>query len=123
MEPEEMDEFEHGLKQALERMPAPPGLKHRLMERRQAQYEVKRRRRIVWWQRLAVAAALLCMLAGAWMWRNAVQRRQGEEARRQVVLALRITNRALNLMQSQLAAHNQNGASGETTSNSKESLP
>lgn len=123
MEPEEMDEFERGLKQALERMPAPPGLKRRLMERRQAQYEMKRHRRIVWWQRLAVAAALLCMLVGAWMWRNAVQRRQGEEARRQVVLALRITNRALNLMQSQLAAHNQSDASDGTTSKSKESLP
>lgn len=106
MEREEMEEFERELKQALERMPAPPGLKHRLMVRKQEEYAL-RHRRVVWWQRLAVAAALLCILAGAWMWRNAEQRRQGEEARRQVILALRITSRALNQMQSQLAAHNQ----------------
>jgi hypothetical protein len=108
VEPEAMDEFERELKQALERVPAPPGMKRRLMERRQAQYAMRRRRRVMWWQRLAVAAALLCMLAGAWIWRNVEQRREGEEARRQVILALRITGRALNQMQSQLAAHNQN---------------
>lgn len=106
MEPEAMNGFERELKQSLERMPAPPGMKHRLMGRRQAQYAM-RRRRVMWWQRCAVAAALLCMLAGAWMWRRSEQRREGEEARRQVVLALRITSRALNQMQSQLAAHNQ----------------
>lgn len=102
-----MDEFERELRQALERVPAPPGLKHRLLARRDAHHEA-RRRRVVWWQRLAVAAALLCMLAGAWMWRRTEQRQAGEEARRQVILALRITNRALQQMQSQLAAHNQN---------------
>lgn len=123
MEPERIDEFERELKQAMERMPAPPGMKHRLMERRQAHYALRRRRRIVWWQRLAVAAALLCMVAGAWMWRNSVQRREGEEARRQVILALRITSRALDQMQSQLAAHNQNQESHGTTSRSKENLP
>ncbi|HEV2134156.1 MAG TPA: hypothetical protein VGR47_07820 [Terracidiphilus sp.] len=106
MELEGMEEFERELKQALERMPAPPGLKHRLMVKKQEQFAM-RRRRVVWWQRLAVAAALICMLAGAWTWRNAEQRREGEEARRQVILALRITSRALNQMQSQLAAHNQ----------------
>jgi hypothetical protein len=108
VEPEATEEFERELKQALERMPAPPGMKRRLMERRQAQYGMRHRRIVAWWQRLAVAAALLCMLAGAWMWRNAEQRREGEAARRQVILALRITSRALDQMQSQLAAHNQN---------------
>lgn len=123
MDFEGMDEFERELKQAMERMPAPPGMKHRLMERREAHYAMRRRQRIVWWQRLAVATALLCMLAGTWMWRSAVQRRQGEEARRQVILALRITSRALDQMQSQLAAHNQNEESQGTSSRSKENLP
>jgi hypothetical protein len=107
-----MDEFERELRQGLERIPAPPGLKHRLMERRQAQY-VLRRRRVVWWQRLAAAAALLCVLAGVLMWRNAERRREGEQARREVILALRITSRALNQMESQLAAHNRNVLSPE----------
>lgn len=112
MEPESMDEFERELRQALEPVPAPPGLKRRLLAQRDAHHEA-RRRRVVWWQRLAVAAALLCMLAGAWTWRRTEQRREGEEARRQVILALRITSRALQQMQSQLAAHNQNVLSHE----------
>lgn len=107
MEPEGMDDFERELRQALEPLPAPPGLKHRLMARRDAQDAMRRRRRVVFWQRLAVAAVLLCAVAGALLWRRAEQRREGEEARRQVILALRITSRALNQMQSQLAAHNQ----------------
>ncbi|HEX8711555.1 MAG TPA: hypothetical protein VF730_06755 [Terracidiphilus sp.] len=106
MGPEGMEEFERELHQALERMPAPPGLKHRLMERREAQFAT-RRRRVVWWQRLAVAAVLLCTLAGGLIWRSIERQREGEAARRQVILALRITNRALSQMQSQLSAHNQ----------------
>jgi hypothetical protein len=102
-----MDEFERELGRGLERIPAPPGLKRRLMERRQAQYAM-RRRRVMWWQRLAAAAALLCVLAGVLMWRNVERRREGEQARREVILALRITSRALNQMDSQLAAHNRN---------------
>ncbi len=107
MEPESTDDFERDLHTALERIPAPPALKRKLMERRQARY-VARRRRVVWWQRMATAAALLCVLAGALMWRSAERRRQGEEARREVIVALRITSRALKQMESQLAAHNQN---------------
>jgi plasmid stabilization system protein ParE len=106
--PEAMDEFERELQSVLEPMPAPPGLKRRLMERREAQCAMRRRRRVIWWQRLAVAAVLLCMLAGGLIWRNLERQREGDEARRQVILALRITNRALSQMQSQLAAHNQN---------------
>lgn len=113
MGPEAMDEFERELRQALERMPAPPGLKQRLMKRREAQYAMRRRRRVIWWQRLAVAAVLLCTLAGALIWRNIERQREGEAARRQVILALRITNRALQQMQSQLSAHNQGVSSRE----------
>ena len=47
------------------------------------------------------------MLAGGWFWHGIQQRRDGQEARRQVILALRITSRALTQMQLQLAAHNQ----------------
>jgi hypothetical protein len=119
VEREGMEEFERELKQALERMPAPPGLKHRLMVRKQEQ-QAMRRRRVVWWQRLAVVAALLCVLGGAWMWRSAEQRREGAEARRQVILALRITRRALDQMQSQLAAHNQDVQSHKQTGSPNE---
>ena len=106
MEPEEIDDFEQQLRLVLEQVPAPPGLKRRVIERRDAQ-RTARRRRVMWWRRLALATAVVCILAGGWFWHGIQQRRDGEEARRQVILALRITSRALTEMQSQLAAHNQ----------------
>ena len=103
-----MDELENALRQALERRPAPPSLKRRVMERREAQRAQQRHGRVVWWQRLAVAATMAGVLAGALVWRHAEQQRKGEEVRREVMTALRITSRALNQMQSQLQAHNRN---------------
>lgn len=101
-----MDEFEQHLHEVLEPMPAPPGFKRRVVERRDTQ-RTALRRRVMWWRRLVLATAAICMLAGAWFWRGSRQRREGEQARRQVILALRITSRALAQMQSQLAAHNR----------------
>jgi len=106
VEPEEIDDFEQQLRLVLEQVPAPPGLRRRVIERRDAQ-RTARRRRVMWWRRLALATAVVCMLAGGWFWHGIQQRRDGEEARRQVILALRITSRALTEMQSQLAAHNR----------------
>lgn len=107
MDPEEIEEFEQQLRLVLEHMPAPRGLKRRVIERRNAQH-ASRRRSVGWWRRLALTTAVICILAGGWFWHAAQQRRDGQEARRQVILALRITSRALTQMQLQLAAHNQN---------------
>ena len=99
-----MDEFERELQQAFTRRPAPPGLKRRLMEKRrrpQPQW------RFVTWQRLAAAIALTAVLAGGVEWRIVEQRRKEEVARRQVLMALRITSRALNQMNAKLAAHSR----------------
>jgi hypothetical protein len=46
-------------------------------------------------------------LGGAYSWRQAVERRKGEEVRREVLTALRITNHALNDMNARLAAHRE----------------
>jgi len=105
VEPEEIDDFEQQMRLVLEQVPAPPGLKRRVIERRDAQRAGRRRR--VMWCRLTLTTAVICMLAGGWFWHGAQQRRDGQEARRQVILALRITSRALTQMQLQLAAHNQ----------------
>ncbi len=118
MGPEEMDKpereeqdasvpLERELRQALERRPAPPSLKRRVMERRQSERAQRRHRRVVFWQRLTAAATLVCVLAAVLVWRNARERRRGEEARQQVLTALRITGRALNQMEAQLAADNR----------------
>jgi len=102
--PEPMDDLERELRQALERRPAPPGLKRRIMERRLRERNERTHRRFVFWQRMAAAATLSAVLAGVFVWRNAAERRRGEEARQQVLTALRITGRALNQMEAQLAA-------------------
>ena len=102
-----MNDLENELRQALERRPAPPSLKHKVMERRDALHAQRRHGHMVWWQRLAVAATLAGVLAGALVWRHLEQQRKGEEVRREVMTALRITSRALDQMQSQLQAHNR----------------
>jgi len=56
------------------------------------------------WQRLAASLALTAILAGGLQWRNVEERRKEEEAREQVMTALRITSHALNQMNARLAA-------------------
>jgi hypothetical protein len=108
MKPDADNEFEQELRQALERRPAPPGMKRRLLERRALN------RRTFWarptfltWQRLAASLAMVAVLAGVMEWRILDQRRKEEMARQEVFTALRITSRALNQMNTQLAAHNR----------------
>jgi hypothetical protein len=106
-------EFEQDLRQALERRPAPPGLKHRLMEKRNQRQAERLRNASMVWQRMAAAVLLTGALAGGFAWRNHEQRLEeqarGEAVRQQVLTALRITNRALNQMNHQLTAHNRDG--------------
>ena len=100
MGPEAMDEFERELAQALERRPAPPGLKRRIMARRQP---VPRRPAILW-QRMAAGVVLAAMLGGGVLWRERQERRRGEAAREQVLTALRIAGHALNDVNERLAS-------------------
>ena len=107
MEPEELDEFERELKMALEPRPAPPSLKGRVMERRGQ----RRRPQSVIWMRLAATLLIGALLGGGLRWglQQREERRQGEEARRQVMIALRVTGKALNQVNLRLAAHNRGG--------------
>ncbi|MDE3186202.1 MAG: hypothetical protein KGM96_01595 [Acidobacteriota bacterium] len=100
-----MDDFERELREAFERRPAPPSLKRRLMEQRRRQ---RPQGRAFVWQRLAASLALAAVLGGAFAWHRAEERRKGEEARRQVLTALRITNHALNEMNERLVSHDRN---------------
>lgn len=100
-----MDDFESELREAFERRPAPPALKRRLMEQRRRQ---RQQRHAFAWQRLAASFALAAVLGGAFAWHRAEERRKGEEARQQVLTALRITSHALNEMNERLAAHDRN---------------
>jgi hypothetical protein len=103
----ERDHFERELTQALERRPAPPSLKRKLMERRSRQRTERLHIHTMWWQRLAASLLMVAALCGGFAWRNREEQRKGEEARRQVLTALRITNHALNQMKTQLAEHDR----------------
>lgn len=96
-----MEDFEKVLRQALERRPAPPSLKRRLMERRRKNAPAGHG---FLWQKIAAAFVLTAMLGGGVAWHQQAEQRKGEAARQQVLTALRITNHALDHMNSQLAA-------------------
>jgi hypothetical protein len=111
VELEPRDDFEKELEQALQRRPAPPSLKRKVMERRGQRSAERRHSQWVVWERLAAGLVLAAVLGGAveWQVRRAEERREGEEARRQVMTALRITGHALNDLNMRLAAHNRSG--------------
>ncbi len=69
--------------------------------------EMRHRSHVLLWQRLAASIALAALLGGAvdWQWQRTEERRRGEEARRQVLTALRITNHALDQVSEHLASH------------------
>jgi ABC-type transport system involved in cytochrome bd biosynthesis fused ATPase/permease subunit len=103
VEPEQRNAFEHELHATMRRAAAPPSLKRRVMERRWQQ-RAERHHRMVWFERVAASLVLVAVVSGAMFWRSAEQKRRGEEAKRQVFAALRITNRALDAMDAQLRA-------------------
>jgi hypothetical protein len=98
----ELEEFEEKLRRAMGHRAAPVGLKQRVLakarERRNAQ-----RGRWWLWQRVAVSAVLAAVVGGAAVYRQVQERRKGEEAREQVMLALRITSKTLDRVNARLA--------------------
>jgi hypothetical protein len=98
---EPMDDFERELQAALGRRPAPTDLKRKVMQG-VSQRTGQRHRRMVWFERLAASLVLAGVVSGAFVWRNAQERRRGEEAKQQVFTALRIANHALEQMNVQL---------------------
>ena len=117
MEFEEMQQFERELKEALQRRPAPPSLKRKVMERRGQQAAERRHSHFVLWQRLAASVLLAAALGGVmeWQLQKSEERRKGEEARRQVMTALRITGHALDQVSEHLSGHGEsNEKDGES---------
>ena len=100
-------EFELELKQAMERRPAPPNLKRRIMQKRSARRTEQHHTSMIWWQRLAASLLVGAVVAGGFGWRQMEERRRGEEAKQQVLTALRITNQVLNNMNRKLAEHDR----------------
>jgi hypothetical protein len=103
-EKQEVEVFERELREAFARRPAPPSLRRSLMERRRRADAERPILRWPAWQKLAACLALTAILAGGLQWHIVEQRRKEEAARDQVLIALRITSRALNQMNARLAA-------------------
>ena len=79
--------LENELRQALRRVPAPEGFAERVLARVN---EPHRESRPAWWRAVA-ATLLLGAIFGGWGAHETMRRREGERAREQVLLALRIT--------------------------------
>ena len=83
--------LENELKDALRRVPAPEGFANRVLER--VRNDERRPARSPWWRAIA-ATLLLAAILGGWGAHEMIERRQereGQRAREQVLLALRIT--------------------------------
>ena len=106
-QPEQIDEFEKELKQAMERRPAPPSLKRRVMQQRSRRRTERHHTSMMWWQRLAASLLVGAVIAGGFGWRQIEERRKGEEAKQQVLTALRVTNQVLKNMNRKLAEHDR----------------
>jgi hypothetical protein len=106
-QPEKFDELERELKQAMERRPAPPNLKRRILEQRRMRQTQRVQSHTMWWQRLAASLLLAAVAAGGYGWRRIEERRKGEEAKQQVMTALRITNQVLNNMNRKLGTRDR----------------
>ena len=109
------DDFERELREGLERQSAPASLKRKVMERRRQNRgqilsirpSARQRTRMVWLERIAASLVLAGVAGSAAIGHYAVERRKGEEAKQQVFTALRITNRALQVMNEQLQQHDK----------------
>ena len=80
-----MNQLDNDLRQAMRRVPAPEGFAERVLARVN---EPRREPRPVWWRAVA-ATLLLGAILGGWG-AHEMRRREGERAREQVLLALRI---------------------------------
>lgn len=98
----ELAEFERKLRVGMRHREAPLGMKQRVLARARERRHAQRGR---WWmvQRIAASAVLAALLGGFAVYRQVEERRKGEEAREQVMTALRITSKTLDRVNEKLA--------------------
>ena len=88
-----MHTLEDDLKRALARQSAPDGFAERVMQRIDDAGKIAgatRKRQSVW--RAVAAGLLLTAVAGGWAAQKAIERREGERARTEVLIALHIAS-------------------------------
>jgi hypothetical protein len=102
MTEQEQAEFERKLRYAMQHRAAPLGLKQRVLAR--AREQRNERGRSWTWQWVAASTLLVAIVCGGLVVHQRVEERQkGEEARQQVLTALRITNKTLDRVTQRLA--------------------
>lgn len=113
---EHIDEFENELREHLQARSAPAGFADRVM-RRVERPRPRRVWRFLWqpvWRWAAVAALLLITVLGG-LEHERQERLAGERARRQVLLALRITGTALRQVQQKVSDEQRAEEQGNAT--------
>ncbi|HET7433194.1 MAG TPA: hypothetical protein VFN10_00635 [Thermoanaerobaculia bacterium] len=95
--------LERELQRALRRESPAPGLAARVLARAQAEAEEPRiaHPRRHWW-RAAAASLTLAAVLGGWAAHQVAERREGERAREQVLLAMRIAGSKVRYAQEQV---------------------
>jgi len=96
----EWDNFEDHLRASLRRVEAPAGLQERILHAAR----LRRLRRQLWLRAAAVLLLVISAAAYGVFWRLQVRARQAEQARRQLELAIQITNRRLSQVEQQLSS-------------------
>lgn len=92
--------LEHDLERALRRESPAPGLAARVLARAERESAPPAPRR-KWW-RAAAASVTLAAILGGWAAHHVAEQREGERAREQVLLALRIAGSKVRYAQEQV---------------------
>jgi len=106
MDNRDLAEFEQKLRLAMRHREAPLGMKQRVLARARERRPARHGR---WWmvKRIAASVVLVAGIAGLWsgvtVYHQNEERRKGEEARQQVLTAMRITNKTLDRVSDKLA--------------------
>ena len=101
-EEREIAEFERRLRFAMRRHEAPLGLKSRVLAQARARRQARHGRGWIL-QRIAASAVLAALFGGMAVYHETEERRKGEQAREQVMTALRITSKTLGRVNERLA--------------------
>ena len=88
-----MNSFDRDLHEALRRQEPPPGFAEKLLAR--ARESDARPKRSFAWRWAAAAAAVLVLTSGPLLYREHLRQLEGERAKEQVMLALRLTGAKL----------------------------
>ncbi len=101
-EEREIAEFERKLRFAMQRHEVPLGLKSRVLAQARARRQARHGRGWIL-QRIAASAVLAAVFGGIAVYHEAEERRRGEQAREQVMTAMRITSKTLGRVNERLA--------------------